>query len=95
MTTKIKDGLFISDCDYPQDMEFLSSNKISYIINCCGNELSNRWERLGIRYLTLHWSKTSSELFDPKDNIVFNYNNYRQKEYIYILKKHYVLHSVV
>lgn len=81
MTTKIKDGLFISDSDFSQDMDFLSSNKITYVINCAGNEVSNRFERTGIRYiskeyiiryLTLHWNRSSSELFDNKDAIVYN-----------------------
>lgn len=80
MTTKIKDGLFISDSDFSQDMDFLSSNKITYVINCAGNEVSNRFERTGIRYnnikyfnryLTLHWNRSSSELFDNKDAIVY------------------------
>lgn len=49
MSTKIKDGLFISDYDCAQDFDFLFPNQITHIINCCGREVRNTFERAGIK----------------------------------------------
>lgn len=49
MAAKLKDGLFLGDFETAQDLEFIIANKITRIINCAGREISNAWERSGIR----------------------------------------------
>lgn len=51
MSTKIKDGLFISDYDCAQDFDFLFPNQITHIINCAGREVRNSFEKAGIKYI--------------------------------------------
>ena len=36
MATKIIDGLFLGDLESAHDVDFLVSNKVTHIINCCG-----------------------------------------------------------
>jgi len=36
MATKIVDGLFLGDLESAHDVDFLVSNKVTHIINCCG-----------------------------------------------------------
>lgn len=80
MSTKIKDGLFISDYDCAQDFDFLFPNQITHIINCAGREVRNSFEKAGIkyiyfpiilRYLTFYWSKGPCELLGNQDINVF------------------------
>ena len=69
---KIKDALFMGDQIAAQvlnnnntkDLEFLITNKISYIINCAGNQIPNLWESIGIKYLTFNWMETDREVLD-------------------------------
>jgi len=48
MAAKIKDALFIGDAETASDPEFIELNKISYLINCSGKELSNTWANHGL-----------------------------------------------
>ena len=41
MCTKIKDGLFIGDFESSQDIEFIETNKVTYIMNCAALECPN------------------------------------------------------
>lgn len=40
-----------------QDFEFLKCNKITYIINCAGEQIENMFEHKKIKYLTLNWQE--------------------------------------
>jgi hypothetical protein len=59
MATKLKDGVFIGDAEASQDIDFLVSNKIQYVINCAAASVPCSWERLGVRYLTFYWKGSS------------------------------------
>lgn len=92
MSTKIKDGLFISDYDCAQDFDFLFPNQITHIINCCGREVRNTFERAGIkyffhnlnRYLTFYWSKGPCEILGSGDINVFHFYKLGEKNlYVY------------
>ena len=48
MAAKIKDALFIGDMETAEDPEFIELNKIAFLINCSGVEISNRWENHGL-----------------------------------------------
>ena len=67
---KIKDGLFIGDefsaqvsvyalisliIVFGQDLEFITANKVTHIVNCAGNSVRNMWENIGIAYLSFNW----------------------------------------
>ena len=51
------DGLFLGDEFAAQDLEFLISNKVNNVINCCGDQLNNLWVNIGVNYLTFNWSQ--------------------------------------
>ena len=57
---RAKDGIFIGNVVSARDASFLSMNKISHVINCCGFEVSNTFQYCGIRYLCFHWRDTPS-----------------------------------
>ena len=59
MATKLKDGVFIGDAEASQDIDFLVSNKIQYVINCAAASVPCAWERLGVQYLTFYWRGSS------------------------------------
>lgn len=73
--TKIKDGLFMGDeaaahvqPPLTQDYEWITTNQVTHIVNCCGREVEDAFEEQGIHYLTFPWSETETQLlFDPKD----------------------------
>lgn len=59
------DGLYIGDALTSLDLKFLTSSKISRIVNCAGLESENKWQKLGLSYLTFEW--------DQNDGIDFNF----------------------
>ena len=65
MTTKLKDGLFIGDGESSQNLEFLETNHMTWIINCAGRQLPNLWANHGVRYLTFSWD-------DAPDFVLFD-----------------------
>lgn len=65
---KIKDGLFIGDELAAQDLEFVVANKVTHIINCCGRNVPNHWESIGVVYLTYYWLDHDHQvILDTKD----------------------------
>ncbi|CAI2382304.1 unnamed protein product [Moneuplotes crassus] len=68
---KIIDGLFLGDEFAAQDLEFLISNKVNNVINCCGGQIDNLWVNIGINYLTFNWSQECVEtILDPNDVVM-------------------------
>jgi hypothetical protein len=51
--TKICDGLFIGGKACAHDVEFIITNKIAGVVNCCGQSIPNALASYGLRYLTL------------------------------------------
>lgn len=71
MAAKLKEGLFLGDYEAASDQEFLGANKITRIINCAGREVSNVWERSGIRYLTYFWPQNGNTvIFDSTNSVL-------------------------
>ena len=67
---KIKDGLFIGDSFAARDLEFVVANKVTRVINCCGTQVDNEWEKqnINVEYLTYTWLDEEKEkLFDEYD----------------------------
>ena len=49
------------------DPGFIFTNKITHIVNCAGSNVMNRWEGMGIRYLTFSWADADvTTILDPK-----------------------------
>jgi hypothetical protein len=68
--TKIKDGFFLGDESTASNLDVVIQFKITHMLNSAGSELINAWESIGIKYLTLNWSESSTQnLFDMKDEI--------------------------
>ena len=40
----------------------MQSNKVTHIINCCGTEIPNLWEKHGIKYLTFNWQENDNQV---------------------------------
>ena len=57
---RITDGLFVGNGTAAQDDEFLTLNKIRYIVNCCALEAPNLFEALHIKYLSLKWRRNKA-----------------------------------
>lgn len=65
---KVKDGLFIGDELAAQDLEFVVANKVTRVINCCGRQVPNHWEPIGVIYLTYFWVDADNQtVLDPRD----------------------------
>ena len=69
---KIKDGLFVGDELASQDLEFVVANKVTHIINCCGRQVPNHWEPIGVVYLTYYWVDTDSQTILDHRDVVSN-----------------------
>lgn len=68
---KIKDGLFLGDQYAAQDLEFIVGNKVTYIINCAGNQVPNHWVPIGVKYLTYRWEdKKVQRLLDSSQKTI-------------------------
>jgi transposase len=66
--TRVKDGIFIGTVHAALDPGFIFTNKITHIVNCAGANVMNRWEGMGIRYLTFNWADADvSVVLDSKD----------------------------
>ena len=66
--TRVKDGIFIGTVHAALDPGFIFTNKITHIVNCAGANVMNRWEGMGIRYLTFNWADADvSDVLDSKD----------------------------
>ncbi|KAL0207635.1 hypothetical protein P9112_012263 [Eukaryota sp. TZLM1-RC] len=64
---KIKDGLFIGGAEAAYRSEFITSNKITHIINCASGQVDERWSSHGIKYLSFPWRDDSScIIIDPE-----------------------------
>jgi protein-tyrosine phosphatase len=58
---KIMDGLFLGDKEASQDVEFLTSSKVTHILNCASEEVKNEWASIGIIYLSLPLKDSETE----------------------------------
>ena len=60
--------VFIGDELAAQDLEFVVANKVTHIINCCGRQVPNHWESIGVVYLTYYWVDNDNQIIlDNKD----------------------------
>jgi len=69
---KIKDGVFIGDELAAQDLEFVVANKVTHIINCCGRNVPNHWESIGVVYLTYYWVDNENQIILDNKDVVAN-----------------------
>lgn len=70
--TKVKDGLFVGGSPSAHDMESAIACKVTRVINCCGREVSNQWESIGVKYLTYDWEDNGSQVVLDKGDFVIN-----------------------
>lgn len=68
--TKIKDGLFLGCREAVEETHIAVEAKVSRVINCCGDQLPNTWQSLGVTYLNYKWQNTASQIIlDEADNV--------------------------
>mmetsp|Transcript_38235 Transcript_38235/g.43392 ORF Transcript_38235/g.43392 Transcript_38235/m.43392 type:complete len:697 (-) Transcript_38235:2729-4819(-) len=67
---KIKDGVFLGDEYAAQDLEFIVSNKVAFVINCAALEVPNHWESLGVQYLSYSWYDNNQQILLDGQDIV-------------------------
>lgn len=81
---KIIDGLFITDEIAAGDLEFISTNKVTRIINCCCNHVPNHWSSIGIKYLSYNWRENEvskiSKIKEETCNKIFEFINQSLKK---------------
>jgi len=69
---KVKDGLFVGDELAAQDLDFVVANKITRVINCCGRQIPNHWEPIGVAYLTYDWVDADNQIVLDRRDVVAN-----------------------
>jgi len=69
---KVKDGLFIGDELAAQDLEFVVSNKVTRVVNCCGRQVPNHWESIGVDYQTYYWVDADMQVILDQRDVVAN-----------------------
>ena len=68
--SKIKEGFYVGDQIAATNLDVIIQFKLTHMINATGTQIINKWETIGIKYLTLNWSETPTQnLFDSKDEI--------------------------
>lgn len=60
--TKIKDGFFLGDEPTSSNLDIIIQFKITHMINAAGQQIMNAWESIGIKYLTLTWMESGSQV---------------------------------
>eukprot|EP00929_Paragymnodinium_shiwhaense_P100430 TRINITY_DN6274_c1_g1_i1.p1 TRINITY_DN6274_c1_g1~~TRINITY_DN6274_c1_g1_i1.p1 ORF type:complete len:424 (+),score=87.56 TRINITY_DN6274_c1_g1_i1:108-1274(+) len=69
---KVQDGLFIGGKYSAHDLESATACKVTRVINCCGSEIDNQWEHVGVTYLTYNWEDKGSTTVLDKGDFVIN-----------------------
>jgi len=69
---KVKDGLFVGDELAAQDLDFVVANKVTRVINCCGRQVPNHWEPIGVVYLTYYWVDADNQIILDQRDVVAN-----------------------
>jgi len=71
------DGLYIGGEQASQDEEAITDNKVTRIVNCCGKQVNNAFEIMGIVYLTYSWADNLSQvILDPDDKVINKIYNF-------------------
>mmetsp|Transcript_28363 Transcript_28363/g.51204 ORF Transcript_28363/g.51204 Transcript_28363/m.51204 type:complete len:342 (-) Transcript_28363:114-1139(-) len=73
---KIADGLFLGDRDASTDLRSAYDVQVSHVVNCCGQLLFNRWEQVGIKYLSYKFGDGVGTILDDADKTsqeIFNF----------------------
>lgn len=68
----MKDGLFIGDELAAQDLEFVVSNKVTRVINCCAHQVPNHWEPIGVVYLPYFWDDDDKQIILDNRDVTAN-----------------------
>ena len=79
---RLIDGLFLGDIHASSDLNFLTLNKISHLVNCAGKEMPNKDfadltidpdfvpPTYGLKFLTFYWLDDDRQLiFDEQDRV--------------------------
>jgi len=71
MANRVLDNVFVGGCYAAEDEDFLGTNSIVKVINCCSHQFANRFQGAGIKYLSFQFSEDgNSTMFDPRDETI-------------------------
>ncbi|KAA6385743.1 MAG: putative dual specificity phosphatase domain protein [Streblomastix strix] len=92
--SKVRDGLFIGTYEAAASEEFITSNRITHVVNCAGSHVPNRFMRIGIHYLTFFLLDEDTSIFIDQEGInpdsVYNFIEEAMREYEGVM-----IHSVL
>lgn len=68
MANRVLDNIFVGGCFAAEDDDFIFTNSISRVVNCCAHRFTNRFHNAGVRYLSFQFEDDgSSVMFDGGD----------------------------
>lgn len=68
MANRVLDNIFVGGMYAAEDEDFIHTNHVERIINCCYHRYPNRFGHLGVRYLNFSFEEDgSSTIFDSRD----------------------------
>eukprot|EP00347_Sterkiella_histriomuscorum_P008210 403345956 len=76
---KIIDGLFVGDVKTAENIKFLKTNKITYLINCCSQENDSIFKQHGYNYLELNLKQKQS--FEIPEKFVKRISDFIQEAF--------------
>merc|ERR1711865_89025 len=54
--------------------------KVTRVINCCGQQVLNHWESIGVTYLTYKWADVGSQvILDEADTVITEAFNFMEE----------------
>ena len=66
------DRLFLGSAYHALTESVIDDLRITHIINCCGRQVPNHWEPIGVVYLTYYWVDTDSQTILDRRDVVSN-----------------------
>jgi len=69
---KIKDGLYVGGDEAARELEIAVECKVTSVVNCCAHEVPNRWEMVGVTYLSYKWNDASHQIILDESDVVID-----------------------
>lgn len=71
MANRVLDNIFVGGCYAAEDRDFVFTNSVTRIINCCSHSFTNCFQGVGIRYLSYQFDEDgNSTMFDSRDETI-------------------------
>lgn len=71
MANRVLDNIFVGGCYAAEDRDFVFTNSVTRVINCCSHTFTNCFQGVGIRYLSYQFDEDgNSTMFDSRDETI-------------------------